>query len=164
VFDVIAGILSGGRTGTLYKEMVEKKQLALQAGASGTFPSAKYSSLFFVYSVPNQGKTVEENEKALNEVVNHLKTEKVDPESLNRVKTKIRAGLIRALDSNSGLASELAENYAAYGDWRKMFTAIDDVDKVTAEDVQRVARSYFTDENKTVAYTTAPKSAKEQSK
>jgi predicted Zn-dependent peptidase len=164
VFDVIAGVLSGGRTGTLYKEMVQEKKLALQAGATGTFPSAKYSSLFFVYSVPNQGKTVEENEKALNEVVNRLKTEKVDQETLNRVKTKIRAGLIRALDSNSGLASELAENYAAYGDWRKMFTAIDDVDKVTAEDVQRVAQSYFTNENKTVAYTTAPKSAKEQSK
>jgi predicted Zn-dependent peptidase len=164
VFDVIAGVLSSGRTGTLYKEMVQDKKLALQAGATGTFPSAKYSSLFFAYSVPNQGKTVEENEQALYGVINRLKTDKVDQETLHRVKTKIRAGLIRALDSNSGLAAELAENYASYGDWRKMFTAIDDVDKVTAEDVQRVARLYFTDENKTVAYTAAPKSAQEPSK
>lgn len=164
VFDVIAGILSSGRTGLLYKEMVQEKKLALQSGAVGTFPSAKYSSLFFVYSVPNQGKTVEENEKALYGIIDGLKKDKVDQATLDRVKTKIRAGLIRALDSNSGLASQLAENYASYGDWKKMFTAIDDVEKVTADDVQRVVSTYFTDENKTVAYTVAPKAAKEQAK
>ncbi len=156
VFDVLAGVLSSGRTGILYKELVQEKRLALQAGAAGTFPSAKYSSLFLMYAVPNQGKTIDENEKALNEVVERLKKEKVDAASVDRVKTKIRAGLIRALDSNMGLASQLASTYANYGDWRKMFTSIDDIDKVTADDIQRVMRQYFTDNNRTVAFTVAP--------
>ncbi|MEO8663524.1 MAG: pitrilysin family protein [Bryobacteraceae bacterium] len=161
VFDVLEGVLSSGRTGLLYKTMVQDKRLALQSGASATFPSGKYSSLFLVYSVPNQGKTVDENEKALYAVIDQLKKEKVDPAALVRVKTKIRAGLIRRLDGNSGLASQLAEVYANYGDWRKMFTSIEDVDKVTADDIQRVVKTYFIDESKTVAYTVAPKSAQE---
>ena len=71
-----------------------------------------------------------------------------------RVKTKVRAGVIAQLDSNAGLASLLTRYYAGYGDWRKLFTAIDDIAKVTAGDVQRVAGTYFVKKNRTVAYTT----------
>jgi len=47
----------------------------------------------------------------------------------------------------------LTANYAAYGDWRKLFTSLDDLDKVTAEDVQRVARQYLMMPSRTAAYT-----------
>jgi len=72
------------------------------------------------------------------------------------VKTKIRADLIRQLDSNSGMAGALASYYVNYGDWRKMFTGIDEIDKVTADDVQRVARKYLVPDTRTVAYTIQP--------
>ena len=52
-----------------------------------------------------------------------------------RIKTKVRASLIRRLDSNSGMADALTFYHVNYGDWRKMFTGIDDIDKVTADDV-----------------------------
>jgi len=68
------------------------------------------------------------------------------------VKTKVRAGLIRRLDSNAGLASLLTTYYASYGDWRKLFTSLDDLNKVTAGDVQRVAIKYFAPASRTVAY------------
>ena len=45
---------------------------------------------------------------------------------------------------------------ANYGDWRKLFTSIDDIDKVTAADVQRVAREYLTPENRTIGLTYRP--------
>jgi predicted Zn-dependent peptidase len=73
------------------------------------------------------------------------------------VKTKARAGLIRQLDSNSGLASLLTSFHVAFGDWRKLFTALDDVNKVTAADVQRVAQKYFVPEGRTVAVTVQSK-------
>jgi predicted Zn-dependent peptidase len=64
--------------------------------------------------------------------------------------------VIRQLDNNAGIASLLTANYAAYGDWRKLFTSLDDLDKVTAADVERVAQKYFVTSSETVAYTTAP--------
>jgi predicted Zn-dependent peptidase len=63
---------------------------------------------------------------------------------------------MRQLDNNPGLANLLAAYHANYGNWRKLFTSLDEIDKVTAEDVQRVARTYFTDNAKTVSFTFQP--------
>ncbi len=157
VFDVISGILSSGRTGLLYKEMVRDKQIALEAEAEDTFPGSKYPNLFLFFVAPAMGHTTTENEKAFYEVLEKFKSEKVDTVTLARVKTKTRASLIRRLDSNSGLASLLTSYYATYGDWRKVFTSLDELNQVTADDVQRVAKECFVPRNRTVAYLVSPK-------
>jgi len=156
VFDVMSSLLSGGRTSIMYKDLVRDKKLALAAGAESEFPGGKYPSLFFFYLVPGFGHGAAENEKELDTIIENLKTQKVDDASLARVKTRTRAGLIRQLDDNAGLAQLLASYYANYGDWKKLFTSLDDIDKVTAADVQRVAKEYFNSENRTVAVTFQP--------
>jgi predicted Zn-dependent peptidase len=157
VYDVISGVLSSGRTGRLYTDLVRDKQIALAAQAGDNFPGARYPNTFLFFLVPSAGKTADENQKALDDVLEKLKTEKVDKETLQRVKTKTRASLIRRLDSNSGLAGLLTTYYAMYGDWRKVFTGLNDLDKVTAEDVQRVAQKTFVPQGRTTAYTVQPK-------
>jgi predicted Zn-dependent peptidase len=164
VFDVIDGVLSAGRTSILYKTLVRDKQLSLAAGAEASLPGSKYPNLFLFYLYPNQGHTLEENEKELDTVIENFKKEKVDAATLARVKTRTRAGLIRQLDNNAGLARLLASYHVNYGDWRKLFTSIEDIEKVTADDVQRVAKQYFTPENRTVAATVQPAAAEGDSK
>jgi predicted Zn-dependent peptidase len=158
VFDVISAILSGGRTGLLYKELVTGKKIALEADSGATTPAGKYPNLFQLYSVPAPDHGVEENEKAIYAIIDRLKAEKVDAATLDRVKTKLRASLIHQLNSNSGLASQLAFYHVEYGDWRMMFKGIDMINKITADDVQRVVRQYFVDSGRTVVYTVPPKS------
>ena len=155
-FDVLDGIVSGGRTGMIYKELIRDKQLALQAQTVTNFPASRYPNLFLFFTVPNQGKTVEENEKAWYEIVEKLKSAPVDAATLKRVKTKMRTGMISQLDDNAGLASQLAQYHATYGDWRKMFTALEDIEKVTAADVQRVAKTYLVEKTRTVAWIVPP--------
>ena len=155
-FDILNEILSEGRTGLIYKDMVRDKKIALGAGSASNFPGGKYPPLFLLYSAPNTGHSVEENEKELYQVVEQVKKNKIDDESLKRVRLKLRADVIKKLDSNSGLASELCSFSVAYGDWRKLFTQLDDYDKVTADDVQRVAQKYLTENNRTVSYTFVP--------
>lgn len=157
VFDVVSGVLSGGRTGILYKEMVRDKKIALAAGTAATFPDGKYPNLFTFFLVPSLGHTVPENQEVFYGILDHFKREKVDAQTLARVKTKTRAGLIRQLDSTSGLAYLLATYYANYGDWRKLFTSLDEIDRVTADDVQAAAKQYFVPEGRTVAFTYQPK-------
>ena len=153
VYDVLSSILSSGRTGLLYQQLVRDKQIALEAGADATYPGGKYPGLFLFIIYPALGKTTAENEKAILDIIEDLKAKPVDDATLRRVKTKTRAGLIRTLDSNSGLASLLASSYADYGDWRKPFTEVDDIDKVTAADVHRVVTQYFTEANRTITVT-----------
>ncbi|MDQ6699887.1 MAG: insulinase family protein, partial [Acidobacteriota bacterium] len=159
VFDVIGGILSSGRTGLLYKELVRDRKIALEAGAAATFPGGKYPNLFMFFLAPSIGKSLTENEKAFDEVLSKFLKEKVDAPTLARVKTNTRAGLIRQLDSNSGLAQLLTSYHANYGNWRKLFTSLNDIDAVTADDVQRVARRCFTVLARTSASTMQPASA-----
>jgi predicted Zn-dependent peptidase len=156
VFDVMADVLSGGRTSIIYKDLVRDKRLSLDAGAQATVPGGKYPNLFFFYFYPSQGHTAEENEKELETVIAGFKNTLVDETTLARTRTKTRASVIRQLDSNAGLAQLLAFFQANQGDWRKLFTSIDDIDKVTAADVQRVAREYLTPENRTIAVTYRP--------
>jgi predicted Zn-dependent peptidase len=163
VFDVLADILAGGRTGRLYTGLVRDQRLALGASAIPTFPGGKYPNLFLFFLVPNHGRTVEENEKGCYAIIERLKSAPVDDETLARVKTKLRAELIRKLDSNSGLASELAAYHVAYGDWRRLFTELDDYNRITADQVMRVAREYLVSGARTVAYTLPAKPAEEAS-
>jgi predicted Zn-dependent peptidase len=149
--EVAAHVLSSGRTGLIFKDLVEQKRVALEAGADPAFPGSKYPNLFLLFIVPNQDKTLADCEKPLFEVINRLKTEKVDAATLQRVKTKLRAELIGKLDGNAELASELNAYQTAYGDWRRLFTELDQIEKVSADDVQRAAARYFTPETMTIA-------------
>jgi predicted Zn-dependent peptidase len=157
VFDIIAEVLSGGRTSWMYTDMVRDKRIALAAGAESPFPGGKYPNLFIFYLVPNSGHSIEENQKECYAIIERLKTEKVDEETLKRIKTRLRAALIRQLDNNAGLAAQLTTAYVQYGDWRKLFTQLNDYDKVTADDIQRVARQYFVADTRTTAEIVPPR-------
>jgi predicted Zn-dependent peptidase len=159
VLDILSTILASGRTGLLYKDLVRDKKISLAAGAIANMPGSKYPSLFMLYSVPAVGHTVEENEKAAYAIFDKLSKAPVEAAALDRAKTKLRAGVIRQLDNNPGMAMQLALYHVSYGNWRKLFTAIDDINKVTAADVQRVAREYFGKANRTVGSTVMPKPA-----
>jgi predicted Zn-dependent peptidase len=152
VFDVISSILSSGRTGWLYRDLVQEKRIALGVQAYATFPGGKYANGVLFLGAPNAGHTLQELEKGIEASIERLKREPVDAQTLERVKTKIRASLIRQLDSNSGLAEQLPQYETMYGDWRMMFKGLQDIEKVSAADVQRVAKQYLVPEQRTVVY------------
>jgi predicted Zn-dependent peptidase len=161
VFDVIQLILSHGRTGLMYKELVQEKRIAVAAQAVGNYPGSRYPNLFTFFLVPSLGHTVAENEKALDDLLVRFESQPVDADVLARAKTQARAGVIRRLGNNAGLASLLTSYAVNYGDWRRLFTDIDELNKVKATDVQRVALHCFVPASRTVAYTVAPQGGRQ---
>jgi predicted Zn-dependent peptidase len=153
VFDVIGMVLSHGRTSVLYKELVETQKIALAAQAVSSYPGSRYPGLFVFFVAPALGHTTEENQKALDQILARFAAQPLDPAALTRAKIQARAGVVRRLGDNDGLAGLLTFYSANYGDWRKLFTSLDELDKVSAADVQRVARQYFVLTSRTVAYT-----------
>ena len=150
VFDAITEIVGIGRTSRLYKSLVKEKKVAVAASGFPGMPGNKYPALFLFYAVPARNHTNQECEEAIYAEIDKLKTEPVLPRELAKAKTRSRASLIRQLDSNSGLASQLTFYDVVTGDWRNLFKQLDDIDKVTAGDIQRVAKQYFTTKNQTV--------------
>jgi predicted Zn-dependent peptidase len=150
VFDAITEIAGVGRTSRLYKSLVKEKKIAVAASGFPGMPGDKYPGLFLFYAVPARDHTNQECEEALDAEIEKLKTALVLPEELAKAKTRSRASLIRQLDSNSGLASLLTYYDVVTGDWRNLFKQLEDIDEVTAEDIQRVAKQYFTTSNRTV--------------
>ncbi len=151
VYSAISDVLSDGRTARLYRNLVRDKKIAAQAGAFPGLPGTKYPNLMLFYAVPTPGHSNEEVQKALRAEIDRLKQEPVSDEELKMVKTRAKAELIRGLASNNGIAGELARSKALYGDWRELFRSVDRIEKVTKEDILRVAKSTFSANNRTVA-------------
>lgn len=157
VFDVISAVMNGGRTGFLRNELVERMRLAVAATTRPSIPGTSFEHLFAFFIVPAAGSTLEENEKALYEILDAFKSAPPDGRTLMRAKAALRAGVIGRMSVNPPAAELLAAAHANYGDWRKLFSILDDMDGVSGADVQRVARQYFTPERRTAGYGRAPK-------
>ncbi len=150
-YDAIAEILGRGRTSRLYTSLVEKQKVAVQAQVGGGLPGVKYPHLFLALAVPARGVSNDTVATALRAELARMTTEDVTDEELARFKTRAKADLIRSLDSNSGLASQLVTYQTLTGDWRELFTYVRKMEAVTKADIRRVATSLFRDGNRTVA-------------
>jgi predicted Zn-dependent peptidase len=150
VYDVLADLLSKGRTSRLYRSLVRDKRIAI-AAQGGSFPGTKYPSLFFFFAAPSQGHTADDMAAPIHEEIEKLKTQDVTDEELQSIKTRAKADLIRGLGNDQGLAFQLGEYQALYGDWRELFHQIEEIDKVSKADIRRVANKTFVEQNRTVA-------------
>jgi predicted Zn-dependent peptidase len=151
VFDVLESVLSEGVTSRLYDRIVREKRLAAAIGADAGFPGAIAPNLFVISATSLAPHTTAEVEAAAYEELERLKTEPVSARELEKVLNNLDAGLVRALRSNGGLAGQLAYFQTVARDWRYVLEARERIAAVTPQDIQRVARVYFTKSNRTVA-------------
>jgi len=150
VYDAIADVLSTGRTSRLYRSLVRDKKVASSTGAFSGFPGIKYPNLMLLYAFPTPGHSNEEVQAAIRVELERIAAEPISDEELKMVKTRARAGLIRSLDDNFGLANQLATYQGLFGDWRELFRNVERIESVTKDDIMRVAARTFVPTNRTV--------------
>jgi len=147
--EVLAYILSGGKSARIYKSLVYEKQLALFAGAGYDRESID-PNLFALYANAMPGKTPEQVERALLDEIERVKTEPIPERELQKAKNQIEAGFLLGQDSVFNLARQLAE-YEIVAGWRAWEAYLPGIRAVTTEDLQRVAKTYLIQDNRTVA-------------
>ncbi len=147
VLDLISGILSSGNSARLDKAFWEKRIGQMAAGNQDTL----YPDLFVFTGTPLPGKTLDDVEKEILDQVRRLKEEPVADAEIETVRNQNAAGLVRSMQSNMGLAQTLS-TYEILNRWDYVNTYMDNIAKVTRDDIQRVARKYFGDENRTVVH------------
>ena len=137
--DIAEGVLNG-RSGRLYKRLVEKDKLAASVSASNS-PN-KYVSEFGVSVNMRPDADPAKVEQAVWEELEKLKTETVSEREFQKVKNHAYAGLVRSLTDMENVATMLAY-YEMFGDYKIFLNWADELDKVSAADVQDVAKLTF---------------------
>jgi predicted Zn-dependent peptidase len=145
---LVLGSILNGRTGRFFKSLVLDKQLAVQAG--GGVNGLKYDGMFELVGVARDPAKLLELEQGLYAEMEILKNELVGDRELQKIKNQELAEDFRRLESKNGLMIQLLQ-YEALGEWQNINRFSERIQAVTAEDVQRVARKYFTRENSNVA-------------
>jgi len=151
--NLASSILSNGESSRLYRRLVYESQIAAQAAGVGNF--TEDPNLFLAFAVMNQGKTVEEGKAAIERVLEELKTQPVSAHELEKAKNQVLAGSIFAREGdqptadNLGFAAVIGKDPELVNRDTEMYL------RVTAEDIERVAREYFVPARRTVLFITA---------
>jgi zinc protease len=146
--EVLAGVLSGGKSSRMYKSLIDEKRIALSADASYS-SLEKYPSLFYLDATALPGKSIEEVEKALYEEVEKIKKEPPGEREVQKAKNQIEAGFLMGQDSLF-FQAEVIATFEMLGDVKLKDKYFEGIRKVTPQDVQRVAQIYLVEDKRTV--------------
>lgn len=146
---VIETLLSSGQSSRLISRMVDKEQLLLNVNAGGDMTLDP--GIFRIIATPRSGVATEKVEATLYEELNRLATTKVSPEELQKARNQILANFYRELKTINGKANLLGQYDIYFGGYTKLFSFDQAIEKVTPEDIQRVAKKVFQKNNRTVA-------------
>jgi zinc protease len=155
---ILSRLLSVGQSSRLYRRLVYDLRLAAAVFGMGNF--TEHPNLFFVGAIVNPGHTPEAAEKAIVEELERLKTEPVAARELEKAKNQMVSEILFARQSNQGKADALGRAAVLLKDPARVNTEVQRLLAVTPEEIQRVARRYFTETNR-IVLTILPASAGE---
>lgn len=148
--DALANIIGQGRSSRLWESLVKKEKVAIQVGCFNGFPGDKYPNLTAFFAFTSKDRTAAQALELIDKEIEKIKKESVSAQELTKYKLMSKKALIGQLKSNSRLAALLTYYDVVQGDWRLVFDELATIDKITADDVRRVANTYLVATNRTV--------------
>jgi predicted Zn-dependent peptidase len=148
--ELLTTLLSSGQSSRLQKSLVDAQQKALKIGA---FPySLEESGLFITYGISNIGVAADELEKAMQLELDKVKNELITEKEFQKLKNQVENAFVSANSTIAGIASSLATYHVLLDDADLINTEIERYNKVTIEDINRVAKEYLREDNRVVLY------------
>jgi len=147
---LVSKILFDGESSRMTRELVYDKRIAVAAFGSANL--IEDPNLFYAVAIIPAGQSAQDVERALIAEFDRLKTAPVDGREVERAKNQFMRDYIIGRESNEQKALHLAHAAVIHNDVTRADAEIDIFDNLTPADIQRVARSYFTPNNRTVIY------------
>jgi zinc protease len=152
--DLASQILSGGRSSRLYRSLVYEKEKALYA--YGGYMEFNDAGMFYAVAGARPGVPLEEVESLFMAEIQELAEHGVDPEEVARAKRQMEVSLVNRMSTNHALASRIGREIIAFGRVRPLEQRVAEIRAVTAEDIQRVVRTYLRKESRSVVHVLSP--------
>jgi zinc protease len=153
---IASKVLSDGQSSRIQRKLVYEKQLALAAFGGGNI--IEDPNLFYAVAIVQPGHTTEETIDALIAELDRLRTEPISAAELQQAKNQFARDYIFSRESNKDKAGQLGHAAVIHNDITTADGEFDIFMNITQADVQRVAKKYFTPENRLVM-TIMPKGA-----
>ncbi|MBI3357755.1 MAG: insulinase family protein [Nitrospirae bacterium] len=147
--DILESILRHGKSSRLYQSLVYDQKNSLAVGAEYSLMQTD-SSLFYFYSLVSPGAKVEAVEESLQREITRLQNEPPSELELQRAKNQVEASRVFEQDSNFRYAMLLGQSESIGAGWRRVDQFLERIRAVTTKDIQRVAKQYLTQDNRTV--------------
>jgi zinc protease len=145
---IASKVLSDGQSSRIYQALVYEKQLAVAAFGGANL--IEDPNLFYAVAIVQPGKSPQEAIDALIAELDRLKSEPISERDLQRTKNQFARDYILGRESNQQKALQLSHAAVIHGDITTADGEFEIFQGIKASDVQRVARTYFTPENRLV--------------
>jgi zinc protease len=147
--NILRTILFQGESSRMYQRLVDKDQIALDVSSS--VEPAFDPTIIEIVAQPKQGVDPQACEKAMYEELERAKDAAISDTELEKAKNIRLVEFYRLMRTISGRANTIGTYEVFFGDYNKLFDAAKNYSAVTKQDVQRVAKAYFSPNNRTVA-------------
>ncbi|MFF7706432.1 insulinase family protein [Pseudomonas sp. NPDC007930] len=150
---LIVALLDGGYSARMSTQLERGQELV--AGASASYDAFnRGDSLFTLSATPNgqKHKTLADVEKGIWQLLDELKAKPPTPQELERVRAQLIASLVYQRDSISSQAISIGRLETVGLSWKLIDSEVDDLQKVTPQDIQQAASTYFTRDRLTTAH------------
>jgi zinc protease len=160
--NLLETILSHGKSSRLYQSLVYDQKNSLAVGAEYSLMQTD-PGLFYFYSLVSPEAKVEAVEEALQREITRLQNEPPSEAELQRAKNQVEAARVFEQDSNFRHAMLLGESESIGAGWRRVDQFLEHTQTITAKDIQRVAKQYLTQDNRTVGILVPTRSKQSES-
>ena len=147
---MLSTYLTGGASSLMTKELVDKQQKALVVAAIPL--ELEDGGIFIMYSIANMGVEPKDLETEIDKLIKQVQDEGLSDQDFMKLKNIMENNIVSSNSSMAGIAENLAEAHAIYGDANYINKVMDAYSKVTKEDIQRVAKEYLDLNGRVVLY------------
>ncbi|HBE89501.1 MAG TPA: insulinase family protein [Elusimicrobia bacterium] len=155
---MLSEVLSNGKTGRFYRNLVEGKSVALYAGSHHSLPGSRYPSLFLVAGYPKEPHTSADLEAAVWEEIEAVKKTPPTDWEMEKIINNYESEMVRGLESDLNFAKNISNNDRIMGDWKYDWALLARLKGVKPEEVSAAAGKYLKRSNYTIV-SLAPKGA-----
>lgn len=148
--DLLNKVLSGGQSSRLYKSLVDQQQKAMQVGSFSM--GLQDPGMTLAYALPNNGVDNKQLEDAMIDEITKVQDNLISEKEFQKLKNQVENQLILGNRKMATIAEDLATDYTYFKNTNLVNQELDKYLAVTREDIQRVAKKYFTSKNRVVIY------------
>ena len=150
VLEMASAVLSQGNSSRMFKKMVDEKKNSLQVG-SFNYSLEDYGA-YITYALPNNDTPLDTLLKDMDEEVVKLQTTLISEAEFTKLQNQFENDFIGKNSKMLGVAENLANGYTFYKNTNNINTELEEIRKISRQDIQDIAKKYLNKNQRVVLY------------